>query len=84
MDSWICSTTEQFEEIVQEGDNLLQTIVTYEKATLKVISAMQVNTFITDANILKMSGYEVLITVKNNVIHLNDSNQMYLKKEYVK
>lgn len=63
---------------------MLQTIVTYEKATLKVISAMQVNTFITDANILKKSGYEVLITVKGDVIHLDDSNQMYLKREYVK
>ncbi len=63
---------------------MLQTIVIYEKATLKVISAMQVNTFITDANILKMSDYEVLITVKNDVINLDDSNQMYLKREYVK
>lgn len=62
---------------------MLQTIITYEKATLKVISAMQINSFITDANILKMPGYEVLITLKDNVITLDESGHMYLKKEFV-
>ncbi len=63
---------------------MLQTVITYEKTTLKVISAMQINTIISEANILKMQNYEVLITSKNNVIHLDERNQMYLKREYVK
>lgn len=63
---------------------MLQTVITYEKTTLRVISAMQINTIISEANILKMQNYEVLITSKNNVIHLDESNQMYLKREYVK
>ena len=63
---------------------MLQTVITYEKATLKVISAMQINTFITDANILKTPGYEVLITLKNDIIQLGLNNQMYLKQEFVK
>lgn len=63
---------------------MLETIITYEKSTLKIISAIRVGTFITEADILKMSDYEVLITLKDDVIHLDESKQMYLKSEYVK
>lgn len=63
---------------------MLQTIITYEKASFKVISAIQVSAFITEADILKMSGYEVLMTFKDDAIRIDENKQMYINSKHIK
>lgn len=63
---------------------MLQTIVIYEKATLKVVVAMQVNTLVTEANILKLPTHEVLITSKENAVLRNGKDEMILNADFAK
>lgn len=63
---------------------MLQTIIVYEKATLKVVAAMQVNTLITESNILKLPTHEVLITLKDNAVIQNGKGEMILNSNFVK
>lgn len=62
---------------------MLQMIVTYEKETLKVVSALQVNTLISEANILKDSKYNVLITSDFQAVY-TIGNELYLHKAFLK
>lgn len=59
-------------------------IIVYEKSTLRVISAVQINTVVSGANILKDSKYEVLITTNKEALYIVNEDLMYLKEEYVK
>lgn len=63
---------------------MFQTIITYEKATLRAISAVQVDTIIANANILKVPTHGVLITAKKDALYRNEKGEMYLRAEYVK
>lgn len=65
---------------MEVGNCMNQISIIYEKETKRLLATMEFKDFITDCNILKIPGVEVVITmkvdglfyVKNNEWHVNE------------
>lgn len=58
----------------------MQYVVIYHKETRCILSAIKINTVITEVEILKEPGFEVLITSKYPIKMIND--KMFLSEEF--
>lgn len=57
----------------------MQLLVIFYKHNRKLIAAMEVNTIITEANVLKTPDVDYLITSRKDIFYTNPDGQYYVE-----
>jgi hypothetical protein len=65
--------------MLKRGD-LVQILVVFQKDTRQVIATFEMNTFITEANVLVIPGVSYLITFKRDIFYTGKDKKLYVKE----
>ncbi|WP_337530252.1 hypothetical protein [Zhenhengia sp.] len=60
-----------------------QVAIVYEKETRKLIATMEFRSIVTDCNILKIPGVEVVITMKVDGLFYVKDNEWHVKEQLI-
>ena len=58
----------------------MQILVVYQKSDRKVIATFELNTIITEMNVLVIPGVTYLMTTKRNIFYTAKDGQVYVKE----
>lgn len=58
----------------------MQILVVFQKSDRKVIATFQLNTIVTEMNVLVTPGISYLITTKRDIFHTAKDGQVYVKE----
>lgn len=67
----------QYEDKAKEES--MQVIVVFQKSDRKVIATFELQTIITEMNVLVVPGVTYLVTSKKNIFHTSQDGTVYVK-----
>ena len=58
----------------------MQVLVVFQKSNRKVLASFEVNTILTEMNVLKVPGVDFLVSSKKNIFRTAENGEVFVKR----